>query len=243
MANDLNKEVELQPGGDDVVFPELLDVLKQRSATYLLLSRLYRQEIDQELLDELHEMLYPVETGDDDLDRGYLSIATYLSNLWSGSLDDLRIDFARCFLGHGVDGYSAAYPYESVYTSQKRLMMENARNEVLAIYRAYGLQKTSDWKEGEDSLSLELQFERIMCDRTIEALSEEDSIKAQELLSAQFEFQKDHLISWVPMLIMDMKKFAQTKMYLGLAYLTEGFLRTDYEFLKDLLSDLEDLPV
>jgi TorA maturation chaperone TorD len=240
VAHETENKVELQSDSEDVALLELTEVLRQRSATYTLLSRLYRQEIDQELLDEMHGMLYPAETDDNDLDTGYLFIATCLSNLWSGSLDDLRIDFARCFLGHGVDGYSAAYPYESVYTSEKRLMMQNARDEVLAIYRAYGIQKTPDWKEGEDSLSLELQFERIMCDKTIEALSAGDSKKAHGLLLAQFGFLKDHLVSWVPMLIRDMKKFAATKMYLGLAYLTEGFLRTDYHFLEDLLSDSED---
>jgi TorA maturation chaperone TorD len=240
MANEMNNTKELESASDDSAYSELAEVLKQRSATYMLLSRLYRQEIDQELLDELHQMLYPAETGDSDIDTGYLSIATFLSNLWSGSLNDLKIDFARCFLGHGVDGYSAAYPYESVYTSEKRLLMENARNEVLAIFRAYGIEKTPDWKEGEDSISLELQFERILCDRTIEALAGDDSEKAQELLTAQLGFLKDHLVSWVPMLTRDMKRFAQTKMYLGLAYLTEGFLRTDYDFLQDLLSDSED---
>lgn len=81
MTNELNKEVELQSGDDEVSISELVEVLKQRSATYVLLSRLYRQEIDQELLDEMHGMLYPAENVDDDLYTGYLYIATYLSNL------------------------------------------------------------------------------------------------------------------------------------------------------------------
>ena len=155
----------------------------------------------------------------------------------------MKIDFARCFLGQGVDGYSAAYPFESVYTSAKRLTMQAARDEVLAIYRVHGIGKASTWKEGEDHISLELEFERIMCDKTIDAFSEGDSSKAQELLAAQFGFLKDHLHAWFPMLFADMKKFAQTKMYLGLAYLTLGFLRTDYQFLRELLFDSEDAPM
>ncbi|MDR3052828.1 MAG: molecular chaperone TorD family protein [Coriobacteriales bacterium] len=239
MTHEQNNEVAAQTGSEDVAVSELLAVLSQRSATYTLLSRLYRQEIDQALLDELHGMLYPAKTGDDNLDTGYLFIATFLSNLWSGSLQDLKIDFARCFLGHGVDSYSAAYPYESVYTSPKRLMMQHARDEVLALYRAQGIEKTPDWKEGEDSLALELQFERILGDRTIEALLAGDQAKAEALLQAQFDFQRDHLISWVPLLVRDMKRFAETKLYLGLAYLTEGFLQTDYQFLKDLVFEHE----
>lgn len=221
---------------EDVERAELIALLTQRSATYALLTRLYRSEIDPALLDELHGMLYPADTNDTDLDTGYLYIATYLSNLWTGSINELKIDFARCFLGNGVDGYSAAYPYESVYTSEKRLMMQDARDEVLAIYRAYGIGKTSDWKEGEDHLSLELEFERILCDRTIAALSDNDEDTAYSLLSAQRGFLEEHLLAWVPMLTADIKTHAQTKMYRGLAYLTDGFLRTDLEFMRDLVS-------
>jgi TorA maturation chaperone TorD len=228
VANDQNNKAELL---------ELAELLKQRSATYLLLTRLYLNEIDEPLLNELHGMLYPAETEDFDLDTGYLYIATYLSNLWSGSLNELKVDFARCFIGHGVDGFSAAYPYESVYTSEKRLTMQAARDEVLAIYRAHGIDKSPEWKEGEDSIALELQFVRILCERTISAAEAGDANKVHELLKAQMGFLDDHLVAWTPMLTADMRRFAETKLYLGLAHLTDGFLRTDLEFLKDLLGE------
>jgi TorA maturation chaperone TorD len=237
VTNAPDNKTELQPSADDTAIPELIEVLEQRAATYMLLSRLYQNEIDQELLDEMHARLYPAEYVDNDLYTGYLYIATYLSNIWSGSLRELRIDFARCFLGHGVDGFSAAYPYESVYTSEKRLMMQAARDEVLAIYRAYGIEKTANWKEGEDHLALELEFERILCNKAIQAFLAGNSAEAEELLSAQLGFLENHLIAWVPMLIADMKNYAKTKMYLGLAYLTSGFLRADHDFLNGLLSD------
>jgi TorA maturation chaperone TorD len=237
MNDELNNAAELQPEDDSIALADLIEVLEQRSATYTLLSRLYRQEMDQPLLDEMHGMLYPAENVDDDIYTGYLFIATFLSNLWSDSLRELSIDYARCFLGHGVDGFSAAYPFESVYTSEKRLMMQAARDEVLAVYRAYGIKKTSSWREGEDHISLELEFERILCDRTIEALQGSDTAKAHDLLSTQLGFLEEHLLSWAPLLTADMKGYAHTKLYLGLAHLTEGFLRTDHQFLEDLLLD------
>ena len=240
MTDELSNEVEVQSNNEDAALSELIDVLRQRSATYMFLSRLYRKEIDQELLDELHGRLYPAENVDEDLYTGNLYIATYLSNLWSGSLNELRIDFSRCFFGQGVDGYSAAYPFESVYTSEKRLMMEAARNEVLAIYRAYGVEKKPTWKEEEDHISLELEFVQIMCEKTIKALLDGNPSRAQELLSAQTGFIEDHLLAWVPMLLADMRRFAKTKLYLGLTYLTWGFLKTDFYFLRDLLSDSND---
>ncbi len=228
------------PEADDVApIEELIALLEQRKATYGMLSRLYLQEVDQPLLDSLHEGLYPVHTGDPDTDTGYKYIATFLSNLWTESLNELSTDFSHCFFGNGIDSYSAAYPYESVYTSEKRLMMERARQEVYAIYCANGISKTEAWREGEDHIALEMEFERIISDRTIAALKDNDMEEAYRLLRLQYDFLTDHLVNWVPMMTADLRIFAQTKLYSGLAYLTDGFLRTDRQFLKNLLEDTD----
>lgn len=216
---------------------DLIKLIEQRAATYGLLSRLFRVEIDQELLDELHGMRFPASTGNADVDEGYLRLAKYLSNTWENSLTDLAVDYTRVFIGHGVDAYSAAYPFESVYTSEKRLLMQEARDEVLAIYRSAGLDKQDTWKEGEDHIALELEFEQIMATRTVEALRKGDEDEAVALLTTQKNFLEDHLAAWAPMMTSDMKRFAQTDLYRGLAYLTDGFLQTDQTFLDDVLAE------
>ena len=184
---------------------ELIKLIEQRAATYGLLSRLFRVEVDQELLDELHGMRFPASTGNADVDEGYLRLAKYLSNTWESSLTDLAVDYTRVFIGHGVDAYSAAYPFESVYTSEKRLLMQDARDEVLAIYRSADLDSESRLGQG----------------------------------TTQKNFLEDHLLSWVPMMTADMKRFAKTDLYQGLAYLTDGFLNTDKAFLDDVLTEDE----
>lgn len=216
---------------------ELIKLIEQRAATYGLLSRLFRVEVDQQLLDELHGMRFPASTGNTDVDEGYLRLAKYLSNTWENSLTDLAVDYTRVFIGHGVDAYSAAYPFESVYTSEKRLLMQEARDEVLAIYRSAGLDKQDTWKEGEDHIALELEFEQIMATRTVEALRKGDEDEAVALLTTQKNFLEDHLAAWAPMMTSDMKRFAQTDFYRGLAYLTDGFLQTDQTFLDDVLAE------
>ena len=155
---------------DEATMQELVKLNEQRAATYGLLSRLYRVEVDQPLLDELRSMRFPAKTGNENVDEGYRLLATYLSNTWDNSVTDLAIDYVRVFIGHGIDAFSAAYPFESVYTSEKRLLMQEARDEVLAIYRSAGLDKQDTWKEGEDHIALELEFEQIMATRTVEAL-------------------------------------------------------------------------
>ena len=215
----------------------LIKLTEQRAATYSLLARLFRKEIDEDFLNNLKTMRFPKTTGNDDVDEGYRLFVGYLSNLWENSLTDLAVDYARIFIGHGMDAYSAAYPFESVYTSKKRLLMQEARDEVLAIYRSAGLDKQATWKEGEDHLALELEFEQILCSRIVEALQKGDENEAFALFTTQKNFLDDHLSAWVPMLTADMKRFAKTDLYLGLAYLTDGFLATDSEFLDEILNE------
>ncbi len=218
---------------------ELINLNEQRAATYGLLSRLFRVEIDEELLEQLRGMRFPASTGNSDVDEGYLRFARYLSNTWDNSLTDLAVDYVRVFIGHGVDAFSAAYPFESVYTSEKRLLMQDARDEVLAIYRAAGLDKKESWKEGEDHVALELEFMQVLANRTTDALKKGDEDEAAALLTTQQNFLNDHLASWVPMMTADMKRFAKTDLYLGLAYLTDGYLDSDKAFLEDVLTEEE----
>ena len=232
----MNEEI-VELAEEPLTDEELAMLLEQRSNSLAFLSRLYLREVDETLLDELHDMLYPAETEDEKLDKGYRLFATYLSNLWAESLTELSIDYAKCFLGNSVDAFGAAYPYESVYTSEKRLMMQAARDEVLAIYRSCGFTKREDWTEGEDHLALELEFVRALNDRALAALNSGSYDEFTRLMTTQRNFMEFHVVGWVPMMTADLKRFAQTKFYQGLAYITEGFLRTDFAFLQDLLND------
>lgn len=218
----------------------LQQITQQRMSTYHLLSRLYRTEVDQTFLDELSGLRFPAKTGNADADTGYRLIATYLSNLWNNSLTELAVDYVKTFIGHGIDAYSAAYPYESVYTSKKRLLMQEARDEVLAIYRSAGLNKLDSWKENEDHIAMELEFMQILSKRILDALDKDDLDAATSLFATQQNFLEDHLVSWVPMMTDDIKRFAQTDLYKGLAFLTDGFLKTESEFLGDLLAEPEE---
>jgi TorA maturation chaperone TorD len=216
---------------------ELINLIKQRATTYGLLSRLYHREVDQKLLDELREARYSANTGNANVDRGHLLIVGYLSNIWEDSLSELTIDYARTFIGYGVDTYSAAFPYESVHTSERRLLMQDARDEVLAQYRKAGLSKQSSWKESEDHISAEMEFMLILCNRTVEALENNNEDEAYGLLMDQGDFLENHLYAWTPMLTNEMRRFAKTDFYQGLSWLTDGFLETDLEFLEDILGE------
>lgn len=221
----------------DATLADIAALCRQRAATYGLLGRLYRVEVDQALLDNLHAMRFPASTGTPACDAGYRALATYLSNADERSVTELAVDYTRTFIGYGVDSYSAAYPYESVYTSEKRLKMQEARDEVLAIYHAYGLAKNEAWRESEDHIAVELEFMQFMAERTAVALDEGDEDRAVQLLAVQQGFLDEHLGAWAPMLTTDIRRLAKTDFYRGLADLTDGFLAEDDSFLATLLDE------
>ena len=215
---------------------ELALLNAQRASTYGFLSRLFREEIDADLLQQMHDMKYRVNTGNEKVDKAHKLIATYLSGIWENTLTELAADYMRTFFGHGYNGHAAAYPFESVYSSEKRLLMQSARDEVLALYRAAGLEKQESWKEGEDHIALELEYMQILAGRSAEALESGDEKSAKKLLKSQKNFIVDHLGGWVPLLTEQMEHFASTDFYKGVGYMCEGFIETDYEVLKDILS-------
>lgn len=219
---------------------DLIAINEGRAKTYGLLARLFREECSQELIDELYGLKWRVSTGNEALDRGHKLMATWLSGLWDNSRTELSADYMRTFFGHGYSGHAAAYPFESVYASEKRLLMQGARDEVLALYRAAGLDKQDSWKEGEDHIALEMEYLQVLIERTVAALRADRGEEAYDLVKCQYNFMEDHLGAWAPLLCEQMRGFSRTAFYEGLSYMTEGFLQVDSELMADMLSDGED---
>ncbi|ACV22711.1 chaperone protein TorD [Slackia heliotrinireducens] len=229
--------VDTAAEAEELTPAELAAECEARAATYALLSRLYNLEVDEKYLNALKEMLYPVESGNELMNEGHYHIAKYLSNSWVEPLTDLSVDYGRTFLGSGIDTYAAAYPFESVYTSERRLLMADARDEVLAIYRANGLDKSDKWTVGEDHISVELEFMRILCLRAARALSEGDMDRAFRLFKTQQGFLEQHICIWTPVFTADIRRFSNTSFYQGIAELTDGFLQTETDLLASLVGD------
>ncbi len=217
---------------------DLVALMNMRARTYGLLANLFREEVDADSLRELQAMRFPTATGNAKVDEGYHLLYDYLKTAWDDSVTELAIDFVRTFIGHGVNAYSAAYPYESVYTSERRLMMQEARAEVLATLRENEL-KRGNWNEAEDHIALELEFMQRMALRAAEALSDNAEDEAIAYLRTSYDFLENHLLNWVPMLVADMRMHARTLFYQGLGQLTLGSLQEDEAVLRELLDSVE----
>lgn len=215
---------------------ETIEVMNNRAALYSLLARVYRTEIDEELLSELKAMRFPKDTGNDNVDEGYQLLHHYLCTLNEASLTHLAVDFARVFLGSGTTDTNAAFPFESVYTSPRGLTMQDARDQVLALYRSQGLDKSSSWREAEDHIALELEFLKVLCLRTAQALQDGDAEEATRQLLTQYNFMQTHIFNWTPRFISDICAYAKTDFYVAIAHITQGFLQEEEALLKEALS-------
>ena len=218
---------------------ELAGACESRANMYALLSRVYRVEADQALLDQLQAANYAANTGNKDVDEGYRLLVKWLGQTWEHSLLDLAKDYVRAFIGYTGDHASAAYPFESVYRSEKHLLMQESRDEVLACYRAAGLEKDESWREGEDHVALEFEYMSTMATRTADALRSADTKLAQDLLNDQSHFLQDHLNAWVPNFTKDVERCATTKFYRGFALITRGYLECEMELFGDLAAQAE----
>ena len=197
---------------------DLVELMNTRARSYGMLARLFREEVDLATLRELQGMRFPQATGNAAVDEGYHQLYDYLKRAWDDSVTELAVDYVSTFIGHGVNGYSAAYPYESVYTSERRLLMQEARAEVLATLR-------------ENELKRGL--------RTVEALAEDAEDEAVAYLRTSYNFLENHLINWVPMMVTDMRMHARTLFYQGLGQLTLGTIQEDEAVLRELLDSVE----
>ena len=222
--------VEGAAASEDV---NLVELMNARARSYGMLARLFREEVDLPTLRELQKMRFPQATGNAAADEGYHQLYDYLKRAWDDSVTELAT-----FIGHGVNGYSAAYPYESVYTSERRLLMQEARAEVLATLRENEL-KRGNWNEAEDHIALELEFMQRMALRAAEALSDNAEDEAIAYLRTSYDFLENHLLNWVPMLVADMRMHARTLFYQGLGQLTLGSLQEDETVLRELLDSVE----
>ena len=207
--------VVMEEAVEEVAAPEevnLVELMNARARSYGMLARLFREEVDLPTLRELQQMRFPQATGNAAADEGYHQLYDYLKRAWDDSVTELAIDYVSTFIGHGVNGYSAAYPYESVYTSERRLLMQEARAEVLATLRENEL-KRGNWNEAEDHIALELEFMQRLSLRVLEALSDGAEDEAVAYLRISYDFLENHLMNWVPMLVADMRLHARTLFY------------------------------
>jgi len=220
----------------DITRAEFNTFISNRADTYSFLSRIYRVEADKALLDQISGMGLSVGEGETEIGEGYALLERFVAATTESTLTDLAVDYARIFLG--VSRGSAAFPYESVYTSESRMFMQESRDEVLTVFRAEGLDRAEDFNEPEDHIALEFEFMAFLSQKTIDALQEGEDEDVVRYLEKQNAFLEEHILTWVPDFCRDVDRFAKTDFYKAAAKITQGFLDIEKAVIGELIREI-----
>lgn len=220
---------------DDVMtLDDALEVLESRAGIYEFLSAVYGVEVNKDVLAELREQMS--DESDEEDSPGYALLRRFFQQTASddpGAVEtELAADYASLFLSIGR---KPVPPYESVYTSQERLLMQRARDEVLAMYRQEGLGRSDDFKEPEDHIAMEFEFMGYLCQKALESLDADDTEGAKAALQTQKDFLDKHLLVWVPQFCKDVQKSARTDFYKAVAQITDEHLSYEGEAIAELM--------
>jgi len=128
-------------------------------------------------------------------------------------LDDLLWEYTRLFIG---PYRLPCPPWESVYTSPKRLLMQEAYDAVQDLYREAGL-TIPDTHIHADHIGSELNFLAVLYERAESGTG--DGVKATEMAE---RFLSEHLRKWVPAFSRDLEAAAETDLYRELSRATRA---------------------
>ena len=199
----------------------LNNINKLRAHNYRLLSLLFKTEVTAKIYDVLFEKHYPNE------ERIFDSVTDKDKNTY---IENLAVDYARIFLAAGINHGSAAFPYESVYTSSKKIVMQDAWENVKKIYTEHGFSlKNVSSDILEDHIAMELEFMAHLC--------EEENVDYD--FSA--DFIKNHLLNWCEAFCRDIKKFASDAFYKKLADATFNFVTNDLAYINAVLETIKTI--
>jgi TorA maturation chaperone TorD len=126
-------------------------------------------------------------------------------------LEELLWEYTRLFIGP----YKLPCPpWESVYTSPKRLMMQDAAVQVQELYEQAGL-SINTAEVMPDHIGAELNFLAVLLERT----HSEINSKSKQVDMTE-KLLNEHLLTWSPNFTRDMENAAETPFYRALARAT-----------------------
>lgn len=214
---------------------EYIELIAKREEMYNFLAHLFKVEVDEKVLSYMKETDFPQE-GEEEMVEGYRLMKTYVDENVQDPITDLAVDYAKVFLGAGLAEIDqAAYPYESVYTSDAKLIMQEARDEMLANLRGHNLTIENAYNEPEDHLFVHLEIMAFLCQKILAAIKEGHMVAARAYLTEQNDFVERHLLNWVPEFCKDVERHALTDFYKGVAKVTHHFLVMDKAIIEEML--------
>ena len=205
----------------------LTDTAGDRASLYSFYGRIFQAEIDEVFIEGLRTAV----DAQSDLLKDYLISLNGVAT--STVAQDLRCDYARLFLGMGPKPVA---PYESVFLSEEHILMQEQRDQVVALFRTEGVVVEEGFGLPEDHLAVELAFMAYLCKKTQQALAQSDDEEALRLVGVQKQFLEDHLVAWVSLFADEVaacesKREGVSSFYVTIAAMMQQFIIEDSVFL------------
>lgn len=218
---------------------EMIAALQGRASFYDLLAALYYNPLSVEQIDNIAALDFSAYAQVNELlAEGFNDISRYLRRRNTGTRQELAVDFTSAFAG--VSSWKGAYsvPYESVFTSDKGLMYQEAYHEVHHTYKHNNVARQEGYDYPDDHLSFMCEFLVILSNRTIEALEAGDKAVALENIQTSRQFLQEHILSWFDSFADLAQKLITTRFYRGILKVSKGFFLFDAETLDELAEEL-----
>ncbi|MGI6032176.1 MAG: TorD/DmsD family molecular chaperone [Coriobacteriales bacterium] len=220
----------------------IVSLNKSRAMFYRKLSYYYLHELTQEEIERIAATDFTgLDGGDEDIAEGYREMKAYLQTLTTGTRQQLACDYAHTFLAAGNYETFAATPYESVFTSEEGLMMQDARDETYKMYCDEHMQPNESLRIPEDHLSFQFQFIALLLDRLNEAIDKHDWQQASTYANRIEKFHTEHQLNWVGDFCDTVEDVAQTTFYTGISKVTRGFVKSETDVIRDEAELFADL--
>ena len=217
----------------------------QRAETYRLFATLFDKEVRAAVAGDIASIA--LEKPDEDASKGeklahagFAGMARELDGFDRDMDIDLAVDYARVFLNAGRNEGQAAIPYESFYTSEEHLLMQDSRDQIRALYREAGVMpQTGDMGTNpDDYLVYELEFTALLNERVADELERGKRERAREYAIEAKHFLRQHLANWSELFCRDMAETAHQRFYQYLAKAYRGFLMCEDEDTEALVAFL-----
>ena len=219
-----------------------VDMHKGREVIYATLSNIFLSMPTDELLANVEAVFssFELENDSDNMMKdGLKALQNFIKN--RNSLNDeekkqfddkLLHDYTRLFC------LSDSVPVaESIYLSPSHLTMQEETGKVFYIYKSCNFDMKHTSNEPLDHIAYELMFMSYLSKGIAQNIEKGNVEQVNNLMHLQKMFLEEHLLKWVEMFTKSVIGFAESvSFYVPVCYFMIGFLKDDFEMIKESLS-------
>jgi TorA maturation chaperone TorD len=211
--------------------------LEARVMGYSFLFASLITEPSQELFTKISQSnlldFLPYQNDQTAIQEGIKAIDNYINQEdYSDILEQLNIEYTKMFVV--PDNSSNTHPFESVQRHAGRVFSLDETLEVRKHYMKHGLLPERLNEEPDDHVALELQFMKILAEKSFYAYENNEYKKLEELLDDQIKFMEKHLLQWAPKFAGNVVKATNADFYRGVGLILGSYLQQDYNYLQEL---------